>query len=212
MLVLATVTRELRRLATAARRVGESSTVPFVESDRKDELGDLARSFAEMQRRLLTDSLTGLANRDALIRHVEDRIVQQRRRGDPRPFGVLFVDINRFKTINDEFGHDIGDAVLQELGKRLRAAVRTDDMVARFAGDEFLVMLDSVERREDAEQVRAHLEAVLRQPLEVLTGSTTLEPALGAAVGVAMYPEDGQDVDTLVRHADQQMYLRKRGD
>jgi diguanylate cyclase (GGDEF)-like protein len=212
MLVLATVTRELRRLAAAARRVGDGSTVPFVESDRKDELGDLARSFAEMQRRLLTDSLTGLANRDALIRHVEDRIVQQRRRGDPRPFGVLFVDINRFKTINDEFGHDIGDAVLQELGKRLRAAVRADDLVARFAGDEFLVMLDSIERRDDAEQVRAHLEAVLRQPLEVLTGSKTLEPALGAAVGVAIYPEDGQDVDTLVRHADQQMYLRKRGD
>ena len=78
------------------------------------------------------------------------------------------------------------------------------------AGDEFLVLLDSVDRREDAERVVANLEELLRRPLQVLTGSTTLAPALGAAIGVAIYPEDGQDVDTLVRHADQQMYLRKR--
>ena len=211
-LVLATVTRELRNLAAAARRVGQGSTTPLAESQRKDELGDLARSFAEMQRRLLTDPLTGLANREALIRRVEDRIVQQRRRGDPRPFGILFIDINNFKTINDEFGHDVGDAVLQELGRRLGAAVRGDDLVARYAGDEFLVLLDAVDKREDAERVRANLEELLRQPLELLTGSKTLAPALGAAIGVAVYPEDGQDVDTLVRHADQQMYLRKRVD
>jgi diguanylate cyclase (GGDEF)-like protein len=209
-LVLSTVTRELRLLAAAARRVGQCSTAALPESRRKDELGDLARSFSEMQRRLLTDPLTGLANREALIRRVEDRIVQQRRRGDPRPFGVLFIDINNFKTINDEFGHDIGDAVLQELGRRLSAAVRGDDLVARFAGDEFLVMLDSIDRREDAQRVCADLGELLRQPLEVLTGSKTLAPALGASIGVAVYPEDGQDVDTLVRHADQEMYQRKR--
>ncbi len=211
-LVLSTVTRELRQLAAAARQVGQGSIAPFGESRRRDELGDLARSFADMQRRLLTDPLTGLANREALIRRVEDRIVQQRRRGDPRPFAVLFIDINHFKEINDEFGHDMGDAVLQELGRRLASAVRTDDLVARFAGDEFLVMLESIERRDDAERVRANIEELLRQPLEVLTGSKSLEPALGAAVGLAIYPEDGQDVDTLVRHADQQMYLRKRAD
>ena len=209
-LVLATVTRELRKLAAAARQVGQGSVAPFGESQRKDELGDLARSFADMQRRLLTDPLTGLANREALIRRVEDRIVQQRRRGDPRPFGVLFVDINHFKQINDDFGHDMGDAVLREMGRRLGAAVRAGDLVARFAGDEFLVMLDSIERREDAERVRANIEELLRQPLELLTGSKELMPALGAAVGVAIYPDDGQDVDTLIRHADQQMYLRKR--
>ena len=209
-LVLGTVTRELRKLAAAARQVGQGSVAPIAESQRKDELGDLARSFAEMQRRLLTDPLTGLANREALIRRVEDRIVQQRRRGDPRPFGVLFVDINHFKKINDDFGHDMGDAVLRELGRRLSAVVRVGDLVARFAGDEFLVMLDSIERREDAERVRTNIENLLREPLEILTGSSELAPALGAAVGVAIYPDDGQDVDTLIRHADQQMYLRKR--
>ena len=209
-LVLSTVTKELRQLAAAARRVGQGGGAAIVESQRKDELGDLARSFSDMQKRLLTDSLTGLANRDALLRGVEDRIVQQRRRGDPRPFVILFIDINHFKTVNDEFGHDIGDAVLQELAGRLAAAVRANDMVARFAGDEFLVMLDSVDRREDAARVCTNLEDLLGQPLQSLAGVAPRAPAVGAAIGYAIYPEDGQDVDTLVRHADQQMYLRKR--
>ena len=209
-LVLSTVTKELRQLAAAARRVGQGNGAALVESQRKDELGDLARSFSDMQKRLLTDSLTGLANRDALLRRVEDRIVQQRRRGDPRPFVILFVDINHFKSVNDEFGHDIGDAVLQELAARLAAAVRANDLVARFAGDEFLVMLDSVDRREDAARVCTNLEDLLGQPLQALAGVTPRAPAVGAAIGYAIYPEDGQDVDTLVRHADQQMYLRKR--
>ena len=210
MLVLSTVTKELRQLAAAARGVGQGNTGALAESTRKDELGDLARSFSEMHKRLLTDPLTGLANRDALIRCVEDRIVQQRRRGDPRPFVVLFIDINHFKRVNDEFGHDIGDAVLQELAQRLAAAVRANDLVARFAGDEFLVMLDSVDRRDDAERVCANLEELLGQPLQALAGGGRPPRELGAAIGYAIYPEDGQDVDTLVRHADQRMYLRKR--
>ena len=209
-LVLSSITRELGQLATAARNVGYGDNVPLAESKRKDALGDLARSFTEMQRRLLTDPLTGLANREALIRRVEERIVNQRRPGDSRPFGVLFVDINHFKEINDEFGHDIGDAVLREQGRRLGAAVRTDDLVARFAGDEFLVLLNTIERREDAERVCANLDEILRKPLEVSTGSQVLEVSLSAAIGVAVYPEDGRDVDTLIRHADQQMYMRKR--
>ena len=209
-LVLSTITCELIQLAAAARRVGYGSNALLPESKRKDELGDLARSFAEMQRRLHTDPLSGLANREALIRRVEERIANQRRPGDSHPFGVLFIDINHFKKINDEFGHDVGDAVLREQGRRLDAGVRTDDLVARFAGDEFLVLLNSIERREDAERVRANLEEILRKPLEVLSGGETLEVALSAAIGVAIYPEDGQDVDSLIRHADQQMYLHKR--
>jgi len=153
--------------------------------------------------------LTGLANREALIRRVEDRIVQQRRRGDPRPFAVLFVDINNFKKVNDAYGHDVGDAVLQEIAARLAGAVRADDLVARYAGDEFLVMLDAADRREDVERICAHLVDLMAQPLAALPPDGP-RPQLGAAIGHAVYPEDGQDVDTLVRHADQQMYLRKR--
>ena len=209
--VLATVTRELRQLADAARRVGDGEPGPLLAVTRRDELGELARSFTDMQHKLLTDQLTGLANREAVVRRLEDRIRQHRRRGDSRPLAVLFADANRFKRINDRFGHDVGDLVLQELAARLLAGVRSPDLVARYGGDEFVVLLDAVDKRRDAEHIRLQLEARLRQPLAALNGLAPDEPHDGAAIGLAMYPEDGQDVDTLIKRADADMYARKAG-
>ena len=209
--VLATVTRELRQLADAARRVGDGEPGPLLAVTRRDELGELARSFTDMQHKLLTDQLTGLANREAVVRRLEDRIRQHRRRGDSRPLAVLFADANRFKRINDRFGHDVGDLVLQELAARLLAGVRSPDLVARYGGDEFVVLLDAVDKRRDAEHIRLQLEARLRQPLAALNGLAPDEPHDGAAIGLAMYPEDGQDIDTLIKRADADMYARKAG-
>jgi diguanylate cyclase (GGDEF)-like protein len=208
--ILSVVTRELRQLAEAARRVGDGLLDEPPDVHRQDELGELARSFAEMQRRLLTDQLTGLSNRSAILRRIEDRILQQRRRGDQRPFAVMFVDFNRFKDINDRWGHAVGDAVLQEMGQRLRAGVRTGDLVARYAGDEFVLLLESVDTRLDAEAARGHLEAALREPLLSLNRLAPAGQGAGAAIGVALYPEDGQDTESLLKHADADMYRRKQ--
>jgi len=210
--VLHNVAGELRRLAAAARRVGEGEPGELLRTDRKDELGDLARSFAEMQNRLLTDPLTGLSNREAVLRRIEERIVSARRRGDTRPFVVMFADLNRFKQINDRHGHDVGDAVLRELAQRLRAGVRGNDLVARYAGDEFVILLESVESRRDAEAVRQHLQESLRQPLDALQGLDGEELLAGASFGLAVYPEDGQHVESLLKRADEDMYRRKGGD
>lgn len=210
--VLSGVGRELRQLAQAARALGDGQASVPLHTARRDEIGDLARSFTEMQQRLLTDPLTGLANREALLRRVEDRIVQARRRGDTRPFVVLFADLNRFKLVNDRHGHDVGDAVLRELAQRLRAAVRDTDLVARYAGDEFVILLESVERRADAEAVRAHLQQALLQPLDALQGLDADGLLLGAAFGMAAFPEDGQDVEALLKRADADMYRRKSDD
>lgn len=207
--VLSTVSRELRALATAARRVGEGQMLDPVRTQRNDALGDLARSFSDMQERLLTDQLTGLQNREAVIRGIEDRIVQRRRRSDPRPFAVLFADFNRFKQINDRYGHDVGDAVLRELALRIRHNVRTQDLVARYAGDEFVVLLDSIEQASDAHVVRTHLEGALRNPLEALNDVAPGEAGAGATFGVAVFPDDAHDVDGLIKHADADMYRRK---
>lgn len=207
--VLNTVSRELRELASAARRVGEGVLDVPPEVHRNDELGELARAFADMQQRLLTDQLTGLSNRAAILRRIEDRILQHRRRGDASPFAVLFVDFDRFKDINDRWGHDAGDAVLQELSQRLRFGVRVGDLVARYAGDEFVLLVESIASRADAQATRAHLEASLREPLQSLARWTTDTRAHGASIGVAMYPEDGQDTETLLRYADADMYRRK---
>jgi diguanylate cyclase (GGDEF)-like protein len=210
--VLRNVTQELRKLSEAARLVGEGHPADQVlGTDRADELGDLARTFAVMQSRLLTDPLTGLANREAVMRRIEERIVQQRRRGDARPFVVMFVDLNRFKAINDELGHDMGDVVLRELATRLRNGVRANDTVARYAGDEFVILLESVDKRRDALAVREHLDAALREPIAALAGHDQGQLLAGAAFGLAIYPDDGQDVQTLIKHADEDMYRHKSG-
>ncbi len=210
--VLSGVSRELRQLAAAARTLGEGQTAAPLHTTRKDELGDLARSFTEMQQRLLTDPLTGLANREAVLRRIEDRIVQARRRGDTRPFAVLFADLNRFKLVNDRHGHDVGDAVLRELAQRLRGAVRDTDLVARYAGDEFVILLESVERRREAEAVRAHLQQALLQPLAALKDLDADGLLQGASFGMAIFPEDGQDVEALLKRADADMYRQKADD
>lgn len=208
--VLGVVTRELRELADAARRVGDGVLDEPPEVNRDDELGDLARSFADMQKRLLTDQLTGLSNRSAILRRIEDRILQQRRRGDRWPFAVMFVDLARIKEINKRFGHGVGDAVLRETGQRLRAGVRIGDIVARYAGDEFVLLLESVENRADAEAARQHLEAATRAPLHALAGKAPADFIVGASFGIALYPDDGQDTESLLRHADADMYARRQ--
>jgi diguanylate cyclase (GGDEF)-like protein len=165
-----------------------------------------------MQKQLLTDRLTGIANRESIVRRIEDRIVRQRRRGDSHPFGVLFVDLNKFKRINDRFGHEVGDRVLIELAQRLVTNLRDTDLAARFGGDEFVAVLDNVANRADAQSVRDKLERVLAVPLQALQGLTPEAAALsgGAAIGVALCPDDGQDLETLLKRADEDMYRRKQ--
>lgn len=211
--ILATITHELRRVADAAGRLGEGALDTPLQSPRRDELGQLARSFDAMRSRLLTDPLTGLANRTALQRRIEQRLQRHRRHDDSRPFALLFIDFNRFKAINDRHGHDVGDAVLCEMADRLRGAVRAQDLVARYAGDEFVVLLDGIGGRVDAEAARLHLDRLLREPLQSLPpGRGDDDPPEGAAIGLAVCPDDGRDADQLVRHADADMYRQKPAD
>ncbi len=209
--ILGWIGRDIRRLSRAAREVGEGRLEATIDVERDDELGELAKSFRHMQHRLRTDLLTGLVNRDVMTRSIEERIRHTRRAADRKPFAVLFVDLNRFKLINDQFGHDAGDRALVEVGKRLRDATRSGDLVARFAGDEFVLLIHDVPNRVAAEQVRQHVEATLRTPLQTL-GANTLpgSPSAGGAVGLALYPDDGEAADDLVKVADRDMYERKR--
>ncbi|MEE4379118.1 MAG: diguanylate cyclase [Candidatus Competibacteraceae bacterium] len=210
--VLNLIVKDLRKLAVAAHQMGDGILDAKILLDRNDEIGDLAKSFAHMQQRLLTDRLTGIANREAIVRRIEDRIIRQRRRGDNHPFAVLFVDLNEFKQINDRFGHDVGDRVLQEIGERLATSLRESDTAARFGGDEFVVLLDNVANRNDAMIARDKLERVLAAPLrsliEIAPDVATF--AAGAAIGIALCPEQGNDTETLLKQADEDMFLRKQ--
>jgi diguanylate cyclase (GGDEF)-like protein len=119
---------------------------------------------------------------------------------------VIFVDLDRFKEVNDRFGHAVGDRLLQQTAERIRSSVRAADLVARLGGDEFTVMLKNVESEEDVERLARRILAALTRTYN-LAGSQVLN---SASLGVTLYPRDGSDVETLLHNADEAMYAAKR--
>ncbi len=211
--VLRVVTSDFRKLAALARAVGNGELNTPVSVHRNDELGDLAKSFSTMQERLLTDRLTGIANREALLRRLEDKIIQRRRSGDPRLFSLLFLDLDLFKQVNDVHGHDMGDFVLKEVAARLGQSIRETDLAVRYAGDEFIVLIDQLENTDVAIIVREAIKKTLSQPIVLPQKNSTQEPVsvvVGASIGIAYYPKNGQDVDSLIKFADADMYRQKK--
>jgi diguanylate cyclase (GGDEF)-like protein len=202
------VARDLRLLTDAARRVGEGDFDAPVGVSRRDEIGDLARGFESMQVQLRTDALTGLANREAVTRKLKLLIHRHRNGTHPRSIGVLLIDLDGFKRVNDMLGHDAGDRVLIDVAARLRRSVREGDLVARYAGDEFVIVLPDLPDRSTAEGVREKVEAQLRGSAanDDASGRTV---AFSGSVGLALFPGDADDADTLVKTADREMYQRK---
>lgn len=209
MRILNWVVGDLKRLSEAARSVGEGDLETPVGVTRRDEIGDLAKSFEAMQFRLRTDRLTGLANREAVSRALGKRIADYHTRINSKPFAILFIDLDHFKQINDALGHHAGDMVLIEIAERLHGALRGADTVARYAGDEFVILLNDVESFAAAERVRAKIEALLGEPLTSVDAEVLREVQFGGAVGLALFPRDGSDAEQLLKHADREMYERK---
>ena len=209
LLILNWLGTDLQHLTHAAGKVGRGQLDEVIEIRGRGTIGELAGTFREMQLRLRTDTLTGLANRDWLMRCIDQRIERGRRESDHQPFAVLFIDLNRFKLINDTLGHEGGDRVLLEVSVRLRRATREGDIVARYAGDEFVVLLDRVPDRVAAERARAHIRDVLQAPLDSLAHTPLHTQAFGASVGLALHPGPAQNAEELVRLADQDMYATK---
>ncbi|MGB2973301.1 MAG: diguanylate cyclase [Candidatus Competibacter sp.] len=207
--ILGWVSRDLKKLAEAARAVGKGRIDTPLHIDRADEIGDLAASFRQMQHWLRTDTLTKLVNREEILRTITDRIHQHRRRADDTPFAVFFIDLNNFKFINDRLGHAAGDRVLVEIGERLRLSIRSGDLVARYAGDEFVLLANDIHDDGTAEQIRENIEGALREPLTSVDMNGLAGHALGGAVGLARYPADAATADGLIKHADADMYSRK---
>ncbi len=147
--------------------------------------------------------LTGLPNRTLFLDRLEQAMARARRHD--RTVAVMFMDLDRFKVINDSLGHAVGDALLRELGGRLRAAVREGDTVARFGGDEFAVLLEDMAQPEDVPRVARKLLEALAEPFTV--GGREL--FLTASIGASLFPADGDDAERLLQHADAAMYQAK---
>jgi diguanylate cyclase (GGDEF)-like protein len=150
------------------------------------------------------DALTGLANRPLLQAQMQHAI--QGQTGDPAPFAVMLMDLDRFKEINDTLGHHHGDLLLRLVGARLEEAVRDGDTVARLGGDEFVVLLTEVSDTQTINLLVERIRESLRAPFQL----DDLEIEVEASIGIAHFPRDGSDADTLLQRADIAMYHAKR--
>ena len=150
------------------------------------------------------DALTGLPNRMAFMQQLEDRIAQARDGGEP--LALLFIDLDHFKRVNDSLGHLAGDTLLQTVAQRIAAVLRDTDRVARFGGDEFMVLLGGAPRRDDVAEVARKLLAAIEVPFAVEGRPFTVTPS----IGIALYPSDGVGPAELIKHADTAMYRAKQ--
>ncbi len=164
------------------------------------------RKRAEQELRYLAnyDTLTGLPNRALLGERLGAAIIAARRSG--RKVAVLFLDLDRFKHVNDSMGHTAGDRTLKAAGARLRQHVRENDVVARLGGDEFTVVLENLGDQHDAEEMAQRLIEAFSEPLPV---SNTQETVISPSIGIALYPDHGQTPTELLKCADTAMYQAK---
>jgi diguanylate cyclase (GGDEF)-like protein len=151
------------------------------------------------------DALTGLLNRVGFRQHI-DGIVDPVR-SDSSTAGLLFVDLDEFKQVNDRYGHEAGDELIRKAAQRLEATAREGDGVARLGGDEFAVVLPGVSQSDQLEAAETRIRAAFREPFRL--GDAILD--VGASVGGSLWPRDGQTVEELVAHADAAMYRHKSG-
>lgn len=162
-----------------------------------------SRTQARIQHMAHHDALTDLPNRILLEDRLSQAIVQARR--GQSHVGVLFIDLDHFKHVNDSLGHHVGDALLMEVAQRLRACVREGDSVARIGGDEFIISLPQLADSTNAALVAEKIVVALSSSI-VLNGH---DLQIGASIGISLYPEDGEDADALLRAADTAMYNAK---
>lgn len=150
------------------------------------------------------DGLTGLPNRTLFFDRLSQTFHHARRY--QQLFGLLFIDLDRFKFVNDSLGHDVGDLLLQETAERLKELVRSCDTIARMGGDEFTIILSRINEPDNARMVAEKIVAALGRPFH-LKGHVC---SIGASIGISIFPDDGDDTEILIKKADTAMYAAKK--
>ena len=169
------------------------------------DITDLKQAQAALARQATHDPLTGLPNRRLLLEGLISALADLGRGQRTGTVALMFVDLDRFKMVNDVLGHDAGDALLRTAAARLRNAVRAHDMVARFGGDEFVVLLQHVADRGELHDVAQRILDTVAAPIPI--GGETAD--VGASVGIATAAGPDDDPDALLRNADAAMYRAK---
>ncbi|MCI5157946.1 MAG: diguanylate cyclase, partial [Candidatus Electrothrix sp. AUS1_2] len=151
------------------------------------------------------DSLTGAANRLSFYERFDEEVAGAEKSGSK--LALIFIDLNNFKPINDQYGHDIGDLLLQEVSRRLLSSVRQTDLVARMGGDEFVLLFPGMRNNDDVLRVQDQINETLGKSFQISSG---VEIVISAAQGTAVYPDDGLLADELLNVSDQRMFVNKR--
>ncbi|WP_157957867.1 putative bifunctional diguanylate cyclase/phosphodiesterase [Aliidiomarina celeris] len=166
-------------------------------------ISKLRSAFATISHQAQYDSLTGLPNRSYFVQHLNDLVRQGNRKA--KPFAILFIDLDHFKEINDSLGHEAGDILLQQVAKRIRNTVRLNDVVARFGGDEFVVLVTDLNEPFEAEVIANNIFRALQPILSIENHDVLMQ----ASIGVSVFPNDGTSASDLLKHADLAMYAAK---
>jgi diguanylate cyclase (GGDEF)-like protein len=217
------VTKPLHLLAYAATHLFAEHAMNTLPLKRTDEIGVLARCFDRLRREIKAqmdalhtkqrelvhlathDVLTGLPNRMLFMQKLESAIEEAARRDEG--LAVLFVDLDRFKQINDQFGHSVGDKVLIAVARRLKQVLCATDVVARLGGDEFIVLIEGARVAEAAPGIAARMMDALNETL-LMDGHCM---TVGASIGISQFPDDSGTAEELLLNADAAMYAAKSG-
>jgi diguanylate cyclase (GGDEF)-like protein/PAS domain S-box-containing protein len=157
-----------------------------------------------LEQMAFSDALTGMPNRALFFDRMNHAIEMAKR--DSRIFALLFLDLDQFKSVNDNFGHNVGDMVLKEAAQRLKLCIRGSDTAARMGGDEFAIILTEIMHQGDAEIVARKIVDSLSAPFRF----GDRECSVGVSIGISLYPSDGRDADELLKCADTAMYNAKK--
>jgi len=197
----------VRRLALSARALEKGDFNRPVPIAGPSEVQALGRGFATMARAIADlaqqDALTGLPNRRLLNERLSQAVALARRRGVQ--LAILFLDLDRFKNVNDSLGHEVGDKLLRSVSQRLISSVRSSDTVSRQGGDEFVLLLSDVAHGSDAAFAAQKVIDALATPHNI----DNQDLHITGSIGISLYPNDGQDAETLLKNADTAMYHAK---
>ena len=195
------ISGDVSRLTDATRRLARGERTERLFSGRKDELGVIATAVEDFKDGLLVDPLTGALTRSTFEKRFATRIQLA-----DQHFALIFIDLDQFKHVNDRHGHAIGDVVLTVAAQRIAASLRADDVLARYGGDEFVVLMSNISTESTLADQITRLSAMLDEPMMIEGNSMRT----GGSCGGALYPMEGVTLDLLIQVADARMYEHKR--
>jgi diguanylate cyclase (GGDEF)-like protein len=202
------VMRQLQDVSEKLTAVNQALQIEIRDRTMVDhQLAAAAEQEEGFRSAALHDKLTTLPNRVLFNDRLEHGIAQAKRH--QWILAVMFVDLDRFKSINDTYGHQAGDAVLQTVAMRLKRTTRNADTISRFGGDEFLCVLTQLHEQNEIAMIAAKILKAIQAPCDLRVGDAIVNPCLEASIGISVFPKDGASAAALIKRADEAMYGAK---